>query len=306
MQPENYVPSKWRDGHQDRAGQERRIAQATSVGDGRPAKVLIPNGNTNSSRNSSMGLSDYMALGNVCPVGYEAGSREYFPRLRDRADILWLVGRPQHAPTLAAEGIVDAFISFGDVVAEAEAAGVRGIEQLLELRFAEVSVVVVARGDAPLAGVPDLLSSPAPITCLSELPFLTREAFGKEPAYTARFGRRAPCIEKHGRKIVAGHKRVRIIESPGSSEALVSTGSYDCGVVVRSTGKTIQDCRLCVVKVIGRFRPGLFCRAGLRDDPAVAPQLEWLIGRLQAAQKKWERTYGDRRIRQLGLLSSGA
>lgn len=246
--------------------------------------VGLPTGSSNSTDSGRTNMAAFLTLGDACPIGYEPGNRNYFPHLPDAPGIQFVVLRTQDMAPLATSGKIDGFIAFGDVVAEAQEAGVCGIEKVINLPFAKIDVVMVARQQAPYSTLEGLLSSVRePICCVSELPFLARKSFFEENIYQQRFGGRPPSVERYRKKIVDGSDGVRIIESAGSSEPQVEAAFYHCGVVIRSTGRTIAQCHLKVTKVIGTFHPGLFRRAGMQDDPA----LGWFADRLKLAQTKW-------------------
>lgn len=245
--------------------------------------IGLPKGSSNSTDSGRTNMAAFLALGDVCPVGYEPGSREYFPEVPDIPGIQFVVLRPQDMPGLAASARIDGFLAFADVVAEAEEAGVRGFEKVLELPFAKVDVVMVVKQEATCSTLDGLLSSARGlIRCVADLPFLAKKSFLAEKVYRQRFSDRPPLVEQHRRKIVDGCDRVRITQSVGSSEPQVRAGFYHCGVAVKSTGRTIEECRLKVIKVVGTFHPAFFCRAGLRDDGT----LHWFIERLKLAQRK--------------------
>jgi len=261
--------------------------------------VMLPNGSSNTKGDGRADTSALLALGRACPVGYGPGEREYFPRLPGAPHIQFLVGRPQDAPALAARGCIDVFLAFGDMVDEAREAGLSGVELLLELPHGLVEVAMVARQEARFSTMAGLLSTAAtPIRCVSETPFLARKALYQEDAYKARFWPLPPAIELHGMAIAPGCESVRVAWSAGSCEPHVSAGFSDCAVVVKATGGTIRQCGLKIIKTLGAYRPGLYCRAGVREDPSLAAQLGWFVQRLEVAIGRWEES---RPPAQLGL-----
>ena len=251
--------------------------------------ILLPNGSSLSHAPGRTNLAGFLRLGGACPVGYSPGEREYFPVLPDAPDIRFQVGRPQNAPFLAARSNVDAFLAFGDIHREAEEAGITTIQKVLDLPFATVSVVVVAGGQTSCCSLADLIErTPCPIECAADLPFLARRAFREEGVYQARFGTKPPMIEMHGTTIAGGCKDVRITVSAGSTEPLVASGFYDCGVVVLSTGRTIGACGLKVISTVGAYTPALFCRADVLSDPRLRPVLDSYVRRLERANGLWQ------------------
>ena len=266
-----------------------RTLQPQGSNRGRTALVvMLPNGSSNSIENGRADTAGFLERGLVCPVGYEPGKRSHNLWLPGRPDFRFISGRPQNMPMLAAQGQIDLFVSFADVVDEARAAGVDEIEHLLDLPFAVVDLVVVVKDDAPFADISNLIvGKPAPITCLSEMPFMTGKTLAAEESYVDRFGMEFPVIQYEGVRLAGGCDGVEVVVSAGSSEVEVKEGFYDCAVVIRSTGDTITECKLRVIKTVGTYRPALFCRAGLRENTAVAEQLGWFIGRLEVAKRKW-------------------
>lgn len=247
-------------------------------------KIGLPVGSSNSTQDGRINMAAFLRLGGICPVGYEPNSRNYFPHLPDAPNIEFVALRPQDMSVLTASARLDAFLAVEDVVAEAQEAGVRGIKKLLELPFAKVDLVMVVKHEAQYSTLEGLLSRVrAPIRCVSELPFLTRSCFLEETVYKERFNDRPPLIERYPRNIVDRCYPITITESAGSSEPQVRASFYHCGVMLKSIGRTIEECRLKVIKVIGTFHPGFFCRAGLRDDVT----LRWFTNRLKLAQRKW-------------------
>jgi len=217
--------------------------------------------------------------------------------LPDAPDIRFQVGRPQNAPFLAARGNVDAFLAFGDIHREAEEAGITTIQKVLDLPFATVTVVVVAGGQTSCCSLADFLErTPCPIECAADLPFLARRAFREEPAYQTRFGATPPMVEMHGATIAGGCEDVRITVSAGSTEPLVATGFYDCGVVVLSTGRTIGACGLKVISTVGTYTPALFCRADVLSDLRLRPVLDSYVRRLQRANNIWQNLQACRQL----------
>ena len=271
--------------------------QRNDFGASRPLVIMLPNGSSNSNDRGRTNLAGFLRLGGACPASYAPRERDYFPVLPDAPDIHFLIGRPQNAPFLTARGDVDAFIAFEDVCHEAEEAGVKTIQKLLGLPFATVSVVVVAREQAPCYTLADLLElAPCPIECTADLPFLARRAFRQEAAYQARFGSTMPTIQVYGTKIAGDCENVRITASAGSTEPLVASGFYDCGVVVLSTGRTIGACNLKVISTIGTYMPALFCHAGVQDDPHLLPLLEGYVRRLERAKGMWRNLQAWRQL----------
>jgi ATP phosphoribosyltransferase len=251
--------------------------------------ILLPNGSSNSTDRGRTNLAGFLRLGGACPANYASWERDYFLVLPDTPDIRFLVGRPQNAPFLAARGDIDAFVAFQDIHREAEEAGITTIRKLLDLPFATISVVVVAREQTPCCTLADFLErSPCPVECAADLPFLARSAFREEAVYQRRFGSTPPAIEMHGTRIASGCEEVRITVSAGSTEPLVASGFYDCGVVVLSTGRTIGACNLKVISTIGTYAPALFCRAGVQDDPRLLPVLQDYVRRLEQAKGLWQ------------------
>jgi len=262
--------------------------EGADAGRSRPLTVLLPSGSSNSDDRGRTNLARFLRLGGACPASYGPGEREYFPVLPDAPDIRFLVGRPQNAPFLAARGDIDAFITFGDVHHEAEEAGIMNVQKLLDLPFATVSVVVVAREQTHYCTLADLLErAPCPIECAADLPFLAGRAFREEAGYQRRFGSTPPAIEMHGTRIASGCEVVRITVSAGGTEPLVASGFYDCGVVVLSTGRTIGACNLKVISTIGTYTPALFCRADVQGNPHLLPVLEGYVRRLERAKGLW-------------------
>jgi len=280
------------DGERDRGGlagpPQRQLVRSGQLGV--PSLVvMLPNGSSNTRGDGRADTSAFLELGRVRPVGYGPGEREYFPRLPGAPHIQFLVGRPQDAPALAARGFLDAFLNFGDVVEEAREAGLSGVELVLELPYGLVEVAMVARQEASFSTIGGLLSSTAaPIRCVSETPFLARKALHQEEAYRARFGHLPPVIELHGTAIAQGCESVRVAWSARSCEPHVSAGFCDCAAVVKATGSTIRLCGLKVIKTLGTYRPGLYCRAGVREDPSLAAQLDWFVQRLEVATGRWD------------------
>ena len=80
---------------------------------------------------------------------------------------------------------------------------------------------------------------------------------------------------------------VKIIKSPGSSEPLVTQHFFSCAAVVKASGQTIEDCHLKVIKSLGFYSPGLFCRQGLQNESFAAEQIGHLAGRLEVAIERW-------------------
>lgn len=250
--------------------------------------IFVPNGSLKSRDENRINLPAFLASGGACPEGYAPDRRVYFPRLSDMPNIQFVVGRPQHAAFLAERGGIDAAIVNQDVLWEALAGGVCGVEQVLELPFASVDLVVAAREEAPFAGVGDLIRTALPpLECISELPFLARTFFAGNNQYRARFGATPPAIVRHNRTIKEGSRHVRIVASDGTSEPLVRSGHFPCCFVVRSSGNTIRDCRLRVLEVVASACPVLFCRSGLRHEPAAYSLLQQYIRRLRLAMRRW-------------------
>jgi len=248
-----------------------------------PLTILLPGGSSNSNDWGRTNFAKFLRLGGACPASYGPDDREYFPVLPDAPHIRFLVGRPQNAPFLAARGDVDAFLAFEDIHREAEEASITTIQKVLDLPFATVSVVVAAGGQTSCRSLADLLErTPCPIQCAADLPFLARRAFREEAAYQTRFGTKPPMIEMHGTTIAGGCEDIRITASAGSTEPLVASGFYDCGVVVLSTGRTIGACGLKVIKTVGTYAPALFCRADVLRDPRLQPVLEGYVPRRPA------------------------
>jgi len=272
-------------------------SQGAVVDRPRPLTIMLPNGSSSSNDPGRTNLARFLRLGGACPASYGPGERDYFPVLPGVTDICFLVGRPQNAPFLAARGNIDAFISFADVVSEAAEAGITSVQKLLDLPFATISVVVVAREQTPCCTLADFLErSPCPIECAADLPFLARRAFREEAAYQARFGATPPMIKMHGTTIASGHKDVRITVSAGGTEPLVASGFYDCGVVVLSTGRTIGACGLKVISTVGTYAPALFCRADVFGDPHLMPVLEGYVRRLELAKGLWQNLQAWRQL----------
>ena len=191
-------------------------------------------------------------------------------------------------PELVSRGCADAFIAFADIVCEAGHAGLQGIEHLMKLPYAKIDQVIVVRRESPFSTMVEFLSyATTPISCVSELPFLARNAFCRHKIYHKRFGVLPPLVELHGRKIVDGTELVSITESAGSCEPEVTTGCYNCGMVARSSGDTIRDCGLKVIGVVGTYYPAFYCRAGLRNNPTLATELDWFLQRLEVAKKRY-------------------
>lgn len=257
-------------------------------GDDPPLVIGLPNGSSNSTNQGRADTAAFLALGHVCPTGYAPGLRDHLPKLPGVEGLRFIVGRPQKMPQLASEGKIDAFIAFGDVLCEAEEAGVRGIELAIELPYAAIDVVVVTSRATRHSDLRDLLLyAPTPIDCISEMPYLARKALFDNEGYRQRFGASPPAIELHGTTIADGCQSVLISMSPGTSEPLVSEGFYECAVVVRSTGRTIDECKLRVIETVGTYRPGFYYRRGVREDPVLAPKLDWFVQRLQTATGRW-------------------
>lgn len=253
------------------------------------ARIMFPKGSSNSTDEGRANTSAFLSLGGVCPPCYSPGTRNYFPVLPSRLDIDFLVGRPQDMPALASRGYIDGFIAFEDLVCEAKEAGIKNIERAIELPFGTVDVVMVAPQQSTFASIGGLLAcAPAPIRCVSELPFLARMAFREERSYQERFGSVPPLIEIKGSIILSGNPSVQIVESAGSCEAHVTVGIHNCASVVRSSGRTIERCELKVIKRVGTYHPGFFCRNGLREDRVLGPELNWFVERLELASRRWE------------------
>lgn len=264
----------------------------------RPLTIMVNGGSGNSRGKGRANTTAFLQLGNACPLGYVPDKRMLFAYLPGVSDMRFIVGRPQNAPLLAARGYIDAFISFSDVVLEAEEAGLQGVEKLLDLPFVAVDVVLAAGENAPFSSLGDLVAqAPCPIECLADLPFLARRAFREEKAYRARFGVVPPAIEMHGATIADGCRRLRITASAGSSEQVVALGAFSCCAVVRSTGETIEACRLKILKSLGRFCPGFFCRRSIRDDPRLLRILEDYRDRLELAKSRWQNLRACRQLK---------
>jgi ATP phosphoribosyltransferase len=258
---------------------------------------MLPAGSSNSIDRGRTNLAGFLRLGGACPVGYSPGEREYFPVLPDASDIHFQVGRPQNAPLLADRGNIDAFVGFGDLVCEAAEAGIKNIRKVLDLPFATVRVVVVARGRSPYDTLADLLGrSQCPVECAADLPFLARCALREEANYQARWGTTPPTIEMHGTRIARGCKDVRVTVSAGGTEPLVASGYCDCGVVVYSTGRTLAACGLKVISTIGTYSPALFCRAGIEGQPRLLALLNDYVQRLQRANSVWQNLQACRQL----------
>jgi len=250
--------------------------------------IMLPNGSSNSNSEGRSNLAGFLGLGRACPIGYGPGQREFGPVLPDTPDILFIVGRPQNAPSLAERGEIDAFICFADLAWEAEAAGVHGIDHVLDLPFGSIDIVVAAAKDAPASTLCDLVArAPIPIRCISELPFFARRTFSRERSYRARFGSTPPTILQHNRPTTAGTTPVIIDASAGSSEPLVQRGHYECCMVVRSSGATIRACQLKVIEVVASACPALFCRSDVRNEPFLLQQLDAYVERLALAKQRW-------------------
>ena len=250
---------------------------------------MLPNGSSNSTKKGRANTSGFLTAGGICPDGYAPDQRNYFPAPLPERSIRFLVGRPLDMPLLASRGCIHVFIAFGDVVCEATTAGLCGIERLTELPYGEIDQVIVVRRESPFSTMADFLScAPVPIGCVSELPFLARSAFHQNKVYQKRFGVSPPVIERYGRKVADGSELVSITESAGSCEPLIAEGFYDCAMVARSSGDTIRDCGLKVVGIVGTYYPGFFCRAGLRNNPVLAAELDWFVQRLEVAKRRWE------------------
>jgi len=250
--------------------------------------VMLPNGSTNATSSNRTNLAEFLDMGRICPIGYGPGERNPLPWLPGAPGLRISVGRPQNMPTLAAEGAIDAFVCFQDVVWEAWAAGLRCTEEVVLLPFSSVDVVVVVRDNSPFADLGSLLSRASrPIRCAAELPFLAAATLQDDDLYRARFGASTPALERHKRTLAGSCEAVRIMDSAGTSEVLVRDGSYACAVVVKSTGRTLQECGLRVIHTIGTYHPALFCRARLGRNSALAERLAWLVERLRLALARW-------------------
>jgi len=272
------------------------VALGRDGGRNQKLRIMLLKGSSNSTGDGRANTSAFLSLGGVCPQGYSPGQRNYFPVLPSRPDIEFIVGRPQDAPFLASRGCVHGFIAFGDVVCEAKEAGVRGIEHLLELPFGTVDVVMVVPRASAFTTVGGLLAStPAPVRCVSELPFLARKAFQEERGYRKRFGSVPPAVDLGGVARVGGNPSVRVIQSAGSCEPQVTAGFgfYDCAVVVRSSGGTIRECGLKIIKTVGTYHPGFFCQIGLQEHPLLGPKVSWFLEGLETARRRWEELYGQ-------------
>jgi len=252
---------------------------------------MLPNGSCNSTGSGRVNTSAFLALGRLCPEGYVPDKRCFFPVLASRPNIDFIVGRPQDAPALAARGCIDGFVAFEDVVVEAEEAGLRGIEKLLELPFGFVEVVVAVRRDAVFSNIADLFAYADfhSVTCVSDRAFLARRLLRNLRAYRRYFGSTPPVIEDNGAITAAGNPSVRIIRSAGSCEPHVTIASFDFAVVVRSSGGTIRECDLKVIATIGTYRPAFFCRPGVMEDPVLAVQMNEFIKGLEAAKDRFNR-----------------
>lgn len=250
--------------------------------------ILLGSGSTKSRDKNRINLPGFLDRGGACPEGYAPGRQVYFPCLSDMPHIQFIVGRPQHAAFLAERGGIDAAIVNQDLLWEAQAAGVKGVEQVLELPFASVDLVVAAREEAEVASVGDLIrTATPPFECISELPFLARKFFADNNQYRDRFGTTPPAIIRHNRITREGSRLVRIVASDGTSEPLVRSGHFSCCFVVRSSGNTIRDCRLRVLDVAASACPVLFCRSGLRHELAAFSLLQQYIRRLHLAMRRW-------------------
>ena len=259
---------------------------------------MLPNGSSNSRKKGRANTSAFLAGGGICPEDYKADERNYFPAPLPERPIRFLVGRPLNMPTLASGGFIHAFIAFGDVACEATAAGLCGIERLMELPYGEIDQVIVVRRESPFSTMADFLScATVPIRCVTELPFLARSAFHQHKVYGKRFGVLPPMVERHGRNIADGSELVSITESAGSCEPLIAEGFYDCAMVARSSGDTIRDCGLKVVGIVGTYYPGFFCRAGLRNNAALAAELDWFVQRLEVAKRRWDQLNKQAQLR---------
>jgi len=59
-------------------------------------------------------------------------------------------------------------------------------------------------------------------------------------------------------------------------------------MVTRSSGDTIRDCGLKVIGIVGTYYPAFYCRAGLRNNPVLAAELDWFVQRLEVAKRRWD------------------
>jgi ATP phosphoribosyltransferase len=251
---------------------------------------MLPNGSSNSTALGRTDLGSFLSLAGMCPDGYFPDSPTHFPVLRGSEDIEFIVGRPQDAPHYCAFGKIDAFVAHEDVVAEALASGISGVERVVSLPFAAVDVVFVVPKESPVANWDEFVASVGtPIKCLAEYPWLARRALMDSHAYEARFGTTEPVVIQPGTWAFEDTGLVQITRSLGSSEVMVRRGAYHCGVVCRSTGRTIRELGLKVIHRAGPFYPALFCRAGVRSNPDLSPRLEWFADGLRECLDRWDR-----------------
>jgi len=187
-------------------------------------------------------------------ITYDPCSRAISQEPKNRLVQKIFTSRPQHLTALLRASIVDCVIMGEDMLAEysdqSEFIAITSIQLSKTTRTTNTRVISFVRTDSNYKDIKDLNGC----AILSEYPRVTKR-----------------WLKKNG--VVA-----RIIPSTGSTEGIIATGVYDCGIGVTETGASLEKNNLRKLKIIMDAPVVIATRAERANDEQIQCFARMLAG----------------------------
>lgn len=193
--------------------------------------------------------------------GYDSGKESTSPKIVNDPEIRGRLVRPQDAATKLKEGILDIAITGNDWVREYLVNQPNGVRLVGDLGYGRTRLVFAVANSCDYESLSDLLlalkEEKERISCWTEYPYLTAQAFMQNPVYQSIYDDEIPLIYQQGKNVGGVNERIKIDISNGATEGCIAEGA-DMIVDNTQTGQSLRENNLRILEEILESSAGLY------------------------------------------------